>query len=313
MPAQHATPNAPHRQPRKYAAEPFNSVSADYIFLTSDTVEFRVHKQILMMWSAFWQAQFLTIEEDRESEVGRAKFKHDRQGRPIIPVSEDSTTLDLLLRHVYPTDDVPTLSNFWEAFAVLEAARKYEIVSAVKTAKKAIAQLAEVNPLRVYVLAAEKKFPHEMRTAAAAALGHNIAEQYVQELENLPSGTYYRLLAYHRACARAVATRLSDLTWMEEIAERKGWRPGMFKCHDPGCGGMWFSDYISTIRQALRTRPQAKTLEDAALADTALAAGMACRFCRTTALADLRMFNTLLAAEINRALETVRIFPLPHS
>lgn len=178
---------------------------------------------------------------------------------------------------------------------------------AVKAAKRAVAQLADTNPLRVYALAAQRRWEHEMRAAARAALGHPLHELYVQELEELSAGAYFRLLAYHRACAKAVAGRAADLAWMEPVAAKQGWQPGMGRCQSEECGGRWFMRYLATVRKALRMRPRADTLENPALVNAALNIPMMCQACRATMFSDLRMFNKLLAAEVERVLEEIEL------
>ncbi|EKM50046.1 uncharacterized protein PHACADRAFT_264546 [Phanerochaete carnosa HHB-10118-sp] len=285
------------------AMEPFNHEHADIVLRTSDDVHFLVHKQILMTWSPFWQGQFLAMEQEET----QSRLQYDQMRRLIVPVSEDSRTLDSLLRHVYPVHNAPTLRGFQDTFALLEAARKYEIIAAVKASKKVIAELAEQYPLRVYALAAKKQWEHEMRTAAIAALGHPINEMYVEELESIPAGVYYRLLAYYRACVKAVADRMADLSWIEPLAAGQGWQPGMFRCRKETCGGAWFSGYLSVARQALRARPRAKTLENPELINAALSGAIVCEACRTTAFSDVHTFNALLAGEVGRVLEEIEL------
>ncbi|GJE90923.1 hypothetical protein PsYK624_070700 [Phanerochaete sordida] len=290
-----------------YAREPFNSDDrADLIFRTRDGVHFLVHKQIIMTWSPYWEMQLLALEQE-EAETWRRKLQYDSAGNPIIPVEEDSATLDALLRHVYP-GDAPAPEGFAEAFALLAAARKYEVTTVVKLAKRSVAGLADTNPLRVYALAAARGWDHEMRTAARAALGHPmLPELYAQELEDLHAGTYFRLLAYHRACVKEVVARTADLHWVEVLAAERGWQPQMGRCQIEGCGGAWFGKHLVAVRKALRARPRAKTLDDPQLLSAALGGAMVCGVCRSTAYHDLQMFNALLAEEINRVLEGIEL------
>lgn len=281
------------------------------VLRTINSVDFRVHRAILSLCSPVWEATFQSLDEGAEEVDGR-RIARDSEGHIIVSVGEDSKTLSLLLRHVYPIEP-PALDSLWDAFAMLQAARKYEMVQPIKAAKRAIARCAEASPLRVYALSAQRQWEHEMRTAAAASLGHAIDEAYVQELEELPAGVYYRLLAYHRRCAKAVVGLVEDLGWMSEIAQNNGWQPGWAMCTNPACRktysapAAWFLTYVSAVLQAVRVRPRSQTLDDPALLDVALMRAAACDDCRKTAPADLRTFNSLLAKEIDQTVAEVRV------
>ncbi|KIJ65516.1 hypothetical protein HYDPIDRAFT_130726 [Hydnomerulius pinastri MD-312] len=76
-----------------YAASPFDHAKADIILRSSDNIDFRIFKLFLSLASPFFESLFdipQPIEESEEQEI--------KDGLPIIPVSEDSKTLDALLR-----------------------------------------------------------------------------------------------------------------------------------------------------------------------------------------------------------------------
>lgn len=305
----HTTTPRPTAKQYTFAADPFNSVHADMILRSSDFIEFRVHKSILTVCSPHWESVIQSFGENSDG-VPKTATLRDRQGRPIMNVGEDSNTLDLLLRLVYPID-FPPIDSVWDAFTLLEAARKCGMVHAIKASKKAITQYAETNPLRVYVLAAKRGWDIEMRAAAFASLAHPIQETYVQELEDLHAGVYFRLLAYHRLSAKAASARVVDLSWMSEIAVNTGWQPCWATCSNTACRkaynmpSAWFQQYVSGVMQAIRTKPRSKTLDEPALMDVALVRAVACEDCRDSALVDLRTFNTYLGEKIERVIEDV--------
>ncbi|KIP07425.1 hypothetical protein PHLGIDRAFT_127633 [Phlebiopsis gigantea 11061_1 CR5-6] len=288
-----------------HAAEPFNTAHADIVLRSSDLVEFRVNSSILTLTSSPWEAKIQSMQ-------GSTQCQRDQKGRLIMNVSEDSNTLDLLLRIVYPTH-TPPIETVWDAFSVLEAARKYEMIHATKTAKKAIAGFAESMPLRVYAVAAKREWDQEMRAAALASLHHAIPEVYVQELEDLRAGVYYRLLAYHRVCGKAAVALVTDLSWMGEIALKTDWQPCWATCANTACRRVnsqpstWFQQYVGAVTQAIRAQPRSKTLDDPALMDVALVRAITCDDCRPYALADLRKFNELLGKEIEGKIEDIQL------
>ena len=89
---------------------------------SSDNIDFRVFKLFLSLASPFFGALFdipQPIEENGDQEI------KDRLA--VIPVTEDSKTLDTLLRFCYPCTlvDDPNIEVLKNGTDVLEAARKY--------------------------------------------------------------------------------------------------------------------------------------------------------------------------------------------
>ena len=107
-----------------YAAAPFDHAKADIILRSSDNIDFRVFKFFLSLASPFFETLFdipQPAEDDGDQGV--------KDGLAVVPVTEDSKTLDSLLRFCYPctlTDD-PKLEVLQDAMEVLEAARKYSL------------------------------------------------------------------------------------------------------------------------------------------------------------------------------------------
>ena len=89
---------------------------------SSDNIDFRVFKLFLSLTSPFFGALFdipQPIEENGDQEI--------KDGLAVIPVTEDSKTLDTLLHFCYPCTlvDDPDIEVLKNSTHVLEAARKY--------------------------------------------------------------------------------------------------------------------------------------------------------------------------------------------
>ena len=82
------------------AKKPFDIRTADIIIRTSDNVDFYVYKAILAIASPFFDDMFSLAQT--------AATPTDNVTQDPVVVSEDSDTMDCLLRLCYPTDD-PTL------------------------------------------------------------------------------------------------------------------------------------------------------------------------------------------------------------
>jgi hypothetical protein len=78
--------------PEKLADAPFDRPRADLVLRSSDDVHFRVLKGILSIASTVFADMF---------SIPSPPSEHQDEIQ-VVPVSEDSTALDLALRHIYP-------------------------------------------------------------------------------------------------------------------------------------------------------------------------------------------------------------------
>ena len=127
-----------------YATAPFDHVKADIVLHSSDNVDFCVFKLVLSLASPVFETLFdipQPVEESRGQEI--------RDGLAVVPMVEDSKTLNALLCFCYPytlTDDSKLLQD---ALDVLNAAKKYSLDTIKTKACQAIAnpKILEVEPL----------------------------------------------------------------------------------------------------------------------------------------------------------------------
>ena len=294
-----------------YADDPFKSVHADMLLRTSDGVEFRVHKAILIVSSSLEEGVLNAIR-DSGGRLATNPLPLDPQRRLIFYVKENSATLDPLLRILYSAAENCSIQNIETIFSVLEAARQYQLIPAIKVMRKVVAEYAAINPVRVYVMARQRHWESEMKSAAKSTLGYNIQKAFSQELRTQPYGVYDGLLQYQTACARAASATLEDLGWMERIAMSEGWKPCWSTCNNiPACRESfdahprWLDHYLSVVHGALRARPRGGTLGDNVSMTAALSLAFACSKCRGTVFSDLNKFNNLLARKVEEAIDEV--------
>ena len=168
----------------------FDFPDADIVFKTIDHNEFCVHSCILAAASSFFRDMFTLPQGDIEK-------------RPIIeiPVSEPSDVLDTLLRLVYPTPD-PTISSFDELALVLEAAIKYDFITAVTFLRRHLISsphFLQTSPIRVYAIASRYGLEEEMRIASRYTLSINMLDAPpLEDLKHITGYSYHRLLNFHR-------------------------------------------------------------------------------------------------------------------
>ncbi|EIW58593.1 uncharacterized protein TRAVEDRAFT_84257, partial [Trametes versicolor FP-101664 SS1] len=169
---------------------PFDRDDADLILRSSDNVDFHVHRIILTLASSVFAGMF-TIPQppDANSE------------RPIVDVSEDSKTINALLRICYPEPD-PELPSLDLIHRVLGAALKYEMGAAIVLVKNAMFQprFTGLRPLQVFVVACRLRLEDEAAIAAQNAVDlDSVNGRLCPGIDDISAGAYYRLLELSRA------------------------------------------------------------------------------------------------------------------
>ncbi|KAG6330410.1 hypothetical protein ID866_8679, partial [Astraeus odoratus] len=96
--------------PPSSASPPFGHPKADAILRSSDNVDFRVFQLFLSLASPFFETLFDLPQPSEETSADTETI----DGLPVIPMSEDSKTLDALLRFCYPCTlaEDPALHDF---------------------------------------------------------------------------------------------------------------------------------------------------------------------------------------------------------
>ncbi|TFY68122.1 hypothetical protein EVJ58_g1216 [Rhodofomes roseus] len=208
------------------APYPFDNMykDADVVLQASDGTRFYVHKSTLRVASKFFSSMFsLPQPPSPSSAVGSSDA---REEIPSIPVTEDSATLERLLRMCYPIDSPDNSDSSIQAVApILGAALKYQMPMVAKLMAKSLLNHCTFDPLGVFAVAYkldlqkyEARAVHEFtkwctrtkpthsgkgpgRNAAGipditSSRAHSLGE-YSSELNSLPASVYYRLLEYH--------------------------------------------------------------------------------------------------------------------
>lgn len=107
------------------ANAPFDKSNADIILRSSDNVDFRVFKQLLIIASPFFESMF-TLSQPADLEI--VSFQCLKDSLPVVPLSESSEVVEALLMFCYPRwSQKPVLGTLEEIQDVLEAAIKYEM------------------------------------------------------------------------------------------------------------------------------------------------------------------------------------------
>ena len=187
-------------QSPRYASAPFNNPAGDIFLKSSDGVHFRVRSAILAEASPIF-SDMMSVPQPPPKTSGptaRAATDPTLDGAPIVAVSEDSDTLDAILRLCYPTKD-PDLTDLKAIRSVLAASLKYEMEEAASLMKKSLNSYLVGQPFRVWASSCILRLEEEAKNAATALLEKEIPNEAPPELDEISAGDYYRLETYHRA------------------------------------------------------------------------------------------------------------------
>ncbi|TFK79959.1 hypothetical protein K466DRAFT_656739 [Polyporus arcularius HHB13444] len=186
------------------ASSPFNKPSADIILRTSDHVDFHVYSQILIAASPFFEGMF-------EVPQPPADQQELKEGRPIIELSEDSNTIETLLRICYPVNK-PAQRTVQEMEVALRVAMKLEMELAITVLTDGLKGVALTSPMQVWAAACRLHLEGLARTAANALVARSAWSVHpllpfdeLGDMEGISAGDYYRLSEFHRRKAQVSA------------------------------------------------------------------------------------------------------------
>lgn len=194
---------------REVATAPFDKrCSADVIFRTSNDVDFYLHKNILSLASTFFETMFSLAQTPTTTLPDHATLASGDPDLPVVEVSEDSLTLEHILRYCYPVRD-PVLADLPLLDRVLGAAIKYALEAVIEHAMNSLRGFIADEPLRVFIIACRHLCEDEARLAAETLRGKEqwvqmadtFAETcagrcYIPEMGDISGGTYNRLIRF---------------------------------------------------------------------------------------------------------------------
>jgi hypothetical protein len=218
----------------------FDAPDADLILVSNspDATEFRVHSCILSAASPFFKDMFSLPQPSSPLPVS------------VIPVSELRSTLDSLLRFVYPIPD-PPLPTLDALNPVLGAAIKYDFTAVINTLRNLLISPAFLHssPSRVYAIACRYDLPDEARIASRHTLAINVLDSPLSDdLKYITAHAYHRLISLHR---RRAQSALALLKVPEEVK--------CMQCNGSSYGVFappkWWLEFERRAQEELRVRP----------------------------------------------------------
>ncbi|KAF7304474.1 hypothetical protein HMN09_00849700 [Mycena chlorophos] len=128
----------------------FDDPSADLILISSDNIEFRVHRVILALASPVFRTMLSLPQPQLD---GAAEGKNEEL--PRVPVGESAVILEGMLRFWYPGATQPHISSITQLNEILEAMIiKYEMEFIIPTAKYRLRDFVVSEPLASFAVAA---------------------------------------------------------------------------------------------------------------------------------------------------------------
>ncbi|KAI6001109.1 hypothetical protein F5J12DRAFT_251464 [Pisolithus orientalis] len=307
------------------APPPFDHVKADVILRSSDDVDFRVFKLFLSLASPFFETLFDLPQPSDEMSTD-VEFK---DGLPVVPVSEDSKTLDPLLRFCYPCtlSEDPVLDDFRDVVNVLEAAKKYSLDGIERTVCKSLfnPKILETNPLRCFAIACRARMQNECALAAKYALREPLVPMWFEEIELITASELLLLLTYHKKCGDAIQTLKGDYSWI--TAEYRQWNatPWLFGLTSGGsyCGCtrstsgrfilngqasvQWWETFMDSTFVDLRDKLCAETVRQNVEKAIQTARQRNCGYCSPAVSGGMREFGNLFINKVEELISQVEL------
>ncbi|KAA1477001.1 hypothetical protein DENSPDRAFT_565089 [Dentipellis sp. KUC8613] len=233
------------------APAPFDSVDAgaDIILRTSDKAEFYVHKFLLSFASPFFKDMFSLPQAT--SVASRI---------PVIDITEDAQTFNLILRICYPFSS-PPLTNMTDVRRVFEAALKYDIPAVQDVAEVGLATITEKEPLGIFVIGCRTNREDICRSAAISLLQHPLQSLECDELHDLSAYDYHKLTRWHARCCAAASGAVFGRDWFEngDVSAQNNARCSCW-IKDPAAGSEWLApkglwEYLGRVRETLAACP----------------------------------------------------------
>jgi len=311
------------------AKAPFDNPEGDIILQSADGVDFHVFKLILSLASDVFQGMFTLPQETTQSGVSSA---------PIIPMTENSTTLESLLLLCYPTAN-PIFKTLEDAKDVLEAARKYGMEAPISRARDIIfTRFLETKPLELYALSCAFGWQQHAQKAATLTLQISLKDLGRPDsnflgIKDMSAFDYHKLLIYHHDCGVAAQAVGESLAWLASSPRDNINVMCMWKCasarhrtYDTVCKVIgrkvdvadlgevlitpWFDEYLASSGKELYARPCESTIwrhRARVTYDCAIKKGSGCSYCGRRVIEHMEYFRTLYAARVKKALTKVRI------
>ena len=178
---------------RTSASAPFDRPTADIILCSSDNIEFRVLSQILIAASPIFENMLADAQPDSTNASG----SNSATKLPVIPLTENGSTLDTLLRIVYPIEKPNKTRTLTDIPPILSAALKYMMEWPISVLTKELLAFAPDRPLQVWAIGCELGIEEVARAGADRARRFKALGTYNFLREFVPIEEFVRDARHH--------------------------------------------------------------------------------------------------------------------
>ncbi|KAH9965379.1 hypothetical protein BC827DRAFT_1184234 [Russula dissimulans] len=185
------------------AQAPFNDKRADFILRSSDEnpVHFHVFKYILSVASPIFVDMFsIPLPASQKSNEVQ-----------VVPLSEDSETLDLSLRHIYPVRS-PKVVELRQTHMLAEFVHKYDVDAMKQDVTCYLTEAIDRDPVGVYAIAIKYGYRDVGIKAVESSLklpSTRLQSPYALEAP----AEVLELFRYHATCGAEASAVASTRTW----------------------------------------------------------------------------------------------------
>ncbi|PIL24751.1 hypothetical protein GSI_12637 [Ganoderma sinense ZZ0214-1] len=186
------------------APSPFDGSAGDVTLRSSDGVDFCCFSQILVAASSIF-ADMVAIgnaNSDPTSSISASD-------RPVVPVSEDSKTLDALLRFIYPIQKQSQPRSLEDIGPLLEASLKYMMDFPASVVKEELLAFAQTRPMQIWAIGCRLMLEDAARAGAERMLHYRDLGSYTHLHQFVPIAEFIRT-----ADARGVSAADYCRLWM---------------------------------------------------------------------------------------------------
>ena len=181
--------------------EAFNWPDGDIILRAThgtETRHFRVHKLFLSFSSPVFNDMFRVPQPPTPSATSN--------GVDVIDITDPPRALELILRFVYPSVDVPVIENLTVLSEALVLADKYDIKVARARLRSPFREYATTEPLRAYAIACRLGLEEEKKIASSYTTSIHLPglDELPEEFDHIPATEYHRLILLHARYRREI-------------------------------------------------------------------------------------------------------------
>lgn len=319
---------------------PFDHETADFIFRSSDQIDFRVHSCLIITVSEALHGLVGTPKRTDPSNRATGGLEQTSQGAPqqFVPVidfpNEDAKTLYYLLHSCHKLEDahLPELT-IDELEGVCVAHDKWGVNTFSRAVMDTCVDVAREDPVASYALACTHHLDEFRAETAKLTLEEPLMPfSNCEELKYITGLEYSHLLQYHVKCQEvAVALATTDWRWIASVSDVPLGDTAMqcYNCRqrvdlngssvqsgyatDTTNGSLYFFApkwwrkwMLETAAVALRERPCGNTLRDRGLIESVLKEAVACNQvgCRMGVVAMMD-FVEMFAKAVDEAIAKV--------